>query len=98
MTDAIDAETLRDEIEQAISDSIDMDWQASWGADAVMRLPIIAELPNMIRVIRELSDDLEVEVKDRWGYDERLKRQFDRDMAPVLEARAILARIDGGQS
>jgi hypothetical protein len=39
----------------------------------------------------ECADELEAEVKDRWGYDERLSHKLERDMAPVAEVRAALS-------
>lgn len=39
---------LRDAIEQAISDSLDADWQPSWAADAIMELPIVAAAPALL--------------------------------------------------
>jgi len=41
----------------------------------------------------ELCDSLEAEVKDRWGYDERLKRQLDRNMEVVIRARNTLPKF-----
>lgn len=84
MTDAIDTETLHEAIEQAISDSIDMDWQASWGADAVMRLPIIAKLPAMVTALRELLCEVDATAA-RIGWADRGER---------ARARTVLAKID----
>ena len=44
-------------------------------------------------LVEELCDSLEAEVRDRWGYDERLKRQLDRDMEVVNRARKLLPTI-----
>lgn len=49
-----------------------------------------SELAKARELIHELADDLEAEVKDRWGFDERLKRQLNRDMDVVNRARAAL--------
>jgi hypothetical protein len=44
-------------------------------------------------LVEELCDSLEVEVRERWGYDERLKRQYDRDMEVVIRARETLPKF-----
>ena len=41
-------------------------------------------------LVEELADDLEVEVRDRWGYDERLAHKLKRDMDVINRARAAL--------
>lgn len=47
-------EEIRDLIAEAISDSLDMDWQPSWGADAVLRaleaasLSVQYDLPALV--------------------------------------------------
>lgn len=38
---------LRDAIEQAIADSLDVDWQPSHAANAIMELPAIKELVEL---------------------------------------------------
>ena len=48
-------------------------------------------LRELIEAGTECADDLEVEVKDRWGYDERLAHKMERDLAPVKRWRAALA-------
>ena len=60
----------------------------------------IAEVPVMVMALRELADDLESELQDKYPPEmvaqyPVIKRRFDRDMASVAKARAILARIDG---
>ena len=61
----------------------------------------IAEVPAMVVALRELADDLESELQSRYAPElvvkyAHMKRRFDRDMALVTKARAILSRIDGG--
>lgn len=63
------------------------------GCKEILRLKALLE--EVGRHINDLADDLETEVQARWGYDERLKRQLDRDMSPVIEARAFLAKLGG---
>ena len=46
---------------------------------------------RMAEALEDCSNDLEAEVQDRLGYDERLKRQLNRDMATVIAARNALA-------
>lgn len=46
-------------------------------------------------VIRELADDLEAEIRDRYGAsinDPLMQRKFKRDMDLVNRARALMAR------
>lgn len=45
------------------------------------------------RVMEELANDLEAEVKQRWGDDERLASRLACDLSPVVEARAFLAKL-----
>lgn len=52
--------------------------------DAEARAEVLEEL------ISELSDDLEAEVQDRWGYDDRLSHKLKRDMDVVVRARQAL--------
>ena len=61
----------------------------------------IAEVPAMVMALRQLADDLESELQSRYAPElvaknTHVKRRFDRAMAPVAKARAILSRIDGG--
>jgi hypothetical protein len=50
---------------------------------------------NLRALVEELADDLEVEVRGRWGYDERLAHKLRRDMDVVLRARAALETDNG---
>jgi hypothetical protein len=50
-----------------------------------------------ISIIEDLCSELEAEVQDRWGYDERLARQLDRDMETVNKARAMIAARPRGE-
>jgi hypothetical protein len=49
-----------------------------------------AENERLRALVEELADDLEVEVRDRWGYDERLAHKLKRDMDVINRARAAL--------
>ena len=53
-----------------------------------------AELEEARGLILDLCDELEPYVEEKWGYDERLKRQYDRDMEPAVKGRAYLERQD----
>ena len=48
------------------------------------------EIERLRGLVEELADDLEVEVQDRWGYDERLAHKLKRDMDVIVRARAAL--------
>lgn len=52
-------------------------------------------LEEALKALEECADDLESEVQQRWGYDERLAHKLERDLAPVVSARAILAKAKG---
>jgi len=49
-----------------------------------------AEVERLRGLVEELADDLVVEVRDRWGHDERLARKLKRDMEVVIRARQAL--------
>ena len=49
-----------------------------------------ARVKALEELISELSDDLEAEVQDRWGYDDRLSHKLKRDMDVVVRARQAL--------
>lgn len=51
---------------------------------------LTAENERLRGLVEELADDLEVEVQDRWGYDERLAHKLKRDMDVIVRARAAL--------
>ena len=51
---------------------------------------LTAENERLRGLVEELADDLEVEVRDRWGYDERLAHKLKRDMDVINRARAAL--------
>lgn len=51
---------------------------------------LTAERDRLRALVKELADDLEAEVNDRWGYDERLKHKLDRDMDVVNRAHQAL--------
>ena len=53
-----------------------------------------AEIERLRGLVEELADDLEVEVRDRWGYDERLARKLKRDMDVINRARAALGETE----
>jgi hypothetical protein len=55
------------------------------------RASMAAEIERLRGLVEELADDLEVEVQDRWGYDERLAHKLKRDMDVIVRARAALA-------
>lgn len=54
---------------------------------------------EMAAALKECADDLEAELVDQYG--ERLRpvqqRRLDRDMAPVVRARAALARYEASK-
>lgn len=57
-----------------------------------------AALEEVRPIIDDLANDLEAEVKDRWCYLDgaphpSLKHKYDRDIAPVNAARALLATL-----
>jgi hypothetical protein len=47
-------------------------------------------LARLIAAATACADELEAEVTNRWGYDERLAHKLARDLAPVVELRAAL--------
>ena len=58
-----------------------------------------AENAELREVLNECADDLQTELQYRYGYPSihpAMQRKFDRDMAPVERARAILARTANG--
>lgn len=60
---------------------------------AIAAMPIAAlraENEALRACLTECADDLESEVRDRWGYDERLSHKLERDLVPVVAARALL--------
>jgi len=50
-----------------------------------------ADNAALVALIIELADDLEIEVRDRWGDDERLEHKLKRDMDVINRARALIA-------
>jgi hypothetical protein len=50
-------------------------------------------LEEVVEVLTECADELEVEVRARWGDDPRLAGKLTRDLDTVVKARAILTRI-----
>lgn len=53
------------------------------------------ENAELREVLTECADDLQTELQYRYGYPSihpAMQRKFDRDMAPVERARALLAR------
>ncbi len=63
----------------------------SKAADAIEELQ--RQLAEARGLIEDLCDELEPYVEEKWGYDERLKRQYDRDMEPAVKGRAYLERL-----
>lgn len=59
------------------------------------RASMAAEIERLRGLVEELADDLEVEVQDRWGYDERLAHKLKRDMDVIVRARAALEARNG---
>jgi hypothetical protein len=57
------------------------------------------EAEALIACLRECADDLSAEVIDRYAYDGKIHPanagRYARDMTPVMNARALLARLDG---
>ena len=82
--------------------------QGNWYVDNKYNLPLRAadrittlEAENaklradnaaLVALIIELADDLEIEVRDRWGDDERLGHKLKRDMDVINRARALIAQ------
>lgn len=60
-------------------------------ADALL----YASAPEMFVALKDCADDLEAELRDRWGDDPRLAHKLERDLAPVHAARAAIARALG---
>lgn len=53
------SEELTDEITQAISDSFDMDWNATDGARAVVaNVPVVGAIPDLIAALYQYRSDL----------------------------------------
>ncbi len=50
-------------------------------------------LNEAVEIINSLADELESFIKEKWGFDERLKRQYNRDMADVIWAREFVERV-----
>jgi len=54
-------------------------------------------LSALVDALREVTDDLEAEINDRYGAPEvhpALKIKYERDMEPVRRAVSLLARIE----
>lgn len=58
---------------------------------------LAAAAPALLRSLIECADDLEAELKDRWGDDPRVALKLERDMQPVYAARAAIASATGEQ-
>lgn len=59
-----------------------------------------ALMAEMLKALRECTDDLEAFLDREYPQPDRIvypdqRRRYDRDMAPVLNARALLAKIEG---
>ena len=55
-------------------------------------------ISELAAALAELADDLEAEINGRYldsNVHPALARRYDRDMQPVRNARALLARIEG---
>lgn len=50
-----------------------------------------------VETITDLCDELEAEVRERYGNDARLRHKLDRDMITVREARAMIQAATGGE-
>jgi hypothetical protein len=66
--------------------------QAALAAQRALGLVLVSA-----EVVEDLCSELEAEVKDRWGYDERLAHKLERDMATVVKVRAMIAAAQGGE-
>lgn len=53
----------------------------------------LGQMDEVVAVLAECADDLEAEVRNRWGDDERVAHKLERDLVPVVKARALLTRI-----
>lgn len=56
---------------------------------------LIAAAPEMVELLEELAGDLSEYVQAHYGDHPSQQARKVRDMAPVVEARALLARIRG---
>jgi hypothetical protein len=57
---------------------------------------LAGQVTELVATLRTCSDDLEGELRARYNHPyihPSLKRKFERDMAPVYEARALLHRL-----
>ena len=64
-------------------------------ADMILEAASLIE--ELLGALEECANDLESEVRDRWGYDERLSHKLERDLAPVVQARTIIAKVRSGE-
>jgi hypothetical protein len=62
------------------------------------RREALAEQGELLRLAGDLCDELEAEVRQRWGDDIRLAHKVERDLSTVVEARAIIAKFEPGES
>ena len=75
---------------------------AAFQATEYARIRPLGYLDALEAILRELADDLEAELRARYGADHAdgihpaMQPKFDRDMEPVLRARAALNRGTGG--
>jgi len=67
------------------------DAQVSLGSTRRADADLCAAAPAMKAALEVLCDDLEAELRDRWGDDPRLAHKLERDMASVYQGRAALA-------
>lgn len=56
---------------------------------------LCAAAPDMLSALEDAANDLEEELKDRWGDDPRVAHKLKRDMATVERARAAIAKAKG---
>lgn len=89
-----DAEALQDEIDEAIQDSIDMDWTSAIGARHVMGIPVIAAVPDMVKALRAAQQFITNGIE--FGYIQMPDPgtpDSAHDTLPMIDA--VLRTIDG---
>lgn len=66
--------------------------QVSIGTANKADAELCSAAPDMAEALVECANDLEAELRDRWGDDPRVAHKLERDLAPVVKARAALKK------
>ena len=91
---------VRDQLLQYHNCSHEPSDETAWAiADAILADPTYARAAEMREVLRECADDLESFVNAEYHLRDgtihpAMQHKFDRDMAPILRARAL---VGGGK-